>query len=590
MSGRHATHAPVRRSRWPRRFFVLIVVLATVAGIGYFGQDYLPGSVRDSVSEIADRFLSDDTGCDGSVAVEITASPDIAPALTDIFESESAVDLQVDGTCIEPTITARASSDVAGSIGPQSTIDLWVPDSSLWLSRVTADQIEFSEPTSIATSPLVGVASQPVADAIGWPDTEFSWSGVLSRDGPPATMIDPKTTSTGFATLLAAGVALGVGTEEADPTTLVGAMTQLSQNITPTVADAFAAVEAAPEEAPLFTAIEQTVANHNQTSGNQVVALYPSEGTVVFDYPAIGVSRPDTPATVRSAVKEIITTVGTPEAVQIMYEWGFRAPDGTAGPSMGIGDGLDPAPVQALPALPTDVSRQLVSQWTALSLDMRMLAIFDVSGSMIEADGGEQTRAELVRDAATTALGLFPETSSVGVWVFSTLENEETGADWRELVPVGPLTEDVGGVTRLEALGAAAAEIPAIVEENAPSTTRGWTGLYDTINGAFNAMNSAYDPGKVNSIVLLTDGADEPPPGEESDISLDELLTKIQGHDPSRPIPIIAIGMGEEADMEALTQIAEASGGFAAQALDPADIEDVFIQAMIERQCRPMCG
>lgn len=590
MPGRHATHVPVRRSRWPRRFFVLIVLLAVVAGAGYFGQDYLPGSVRDSISSVADRFLGDDSGCDGSVAVEITASPDVAPALTDILESESTADLQVDGTCISTTVTPRASSDVANSIGPQSSIDLWVPDSSMWLSRITAEQIEFSDPTSIATSPLVGVASQPVADAVGWPETEFSWSGVLSGEGPPATIIDPTTTSTGFATLLAAGVALGVGSEEADPTTIVGAMTRLSQNVTPTTADAFAAIEEAPEEAPVFTAIEQTVANHNQTSANQVVALYPAEGTVVFDYPAIAVSRPDTPATVRSAARAVIAAFSTPEAIQVIHEWGFRSPDGTTGPSMGIGDGLDPAPVQALPTLPTETTRQLVSQWTALSLDMRMLAVIDVSGSMVETDGGEQTRAELVQGAATTALGLLPETSSVGLWVFSTLENEETGADWRELVPIGPLSEDVGDATRLEALGAEAARMPAIVEENAASTTRGWTGLYDTIDGAFNAMKDGYDPGKINSIVILTDGADESPPGETSDISLDELLTKIEGHDPSRPIPIIAIGIGEAADMDALTQIAEASGGFANQALDPADVEDVFIQAMIERQCRPMCG
>ena len=590
MPGRHASHEAVRRSRWPRRFFVLIVMLAVVVGGGYYGQDYLPDSMRN----LADRFLSDDGGCEGTVAVDIKASPDIAPALSAILQEGEADLPRVDGACIEAVVTPVDSAEMVTTIGPQSAVDLWIPDSSIWLSRISAEGIELSEPTSVASSPLVAVASEPVATQIGWPDTAFSWSTVLSGEGPSATIVDPTTTSTGFATLLAAGVALGVGTDGADTTAIVGAMTALSENVTPTVADAFSAVDQAPAEAPVFTAIEQAVASHNQDSFNPVVALYPSEGTVVFDYPAISVGRPDTPIAVRNAANQLVTFLSSQEAVQVFHQHGFRSPDGVGGANMGVGDGLDPAPIQELQALPPETASQLVSQWTALSRDMRMLAVIDVSGSMIETDGGEQTRAELVQGAATTALGLLPDTSAVGLWVFSTLENEETEADWRELIPIGPLTEPVptddGEVPRLEALGGMAAQIPGIVEANAPHPTRGWTGLYDTINGAFNTMNDGYDPSKINSIVVLTDGADEAPPGVESDVTLDQLLTVIEGHDPTRPIPIIAIGIGEEADMDALTQIAQASGGFADVALDPADIQDVFIQAMIERQCRPMCG
>ena len=590
MPGRHASHVAVSRPRWPRRLFALIVVLGAAAGASYVGRDYLPEPVRD----IAERFLADDGGCAGTVSVDITASPDIAPALAAILEEGSGELPQIDGACIETAITPLASAEMAATIGPQSSVDLWVPDSSMWLDRMSAEGIELGEVTSIASSPLVAVASEPMANQIGWPDTEFSWTAVLSSDGPPATIVDPTSSSTGFATLLAAGVALGVGTDAADQLAVVGAMTALSQNVTPTVEEAFAAADQAPDEAPVFTAIEQAVARHNQASFNPVVALYPAEGTVLFDYPAIPVGRPDTPLAVREAAGELVAYFSSQEAVQVLHQHGFRSADGTAGANVGIGDNLDPGPVQALPALPPEVSRELVSQWTALSLDMRMLAVIDVSGSMIETDGTDQSRAELVQGAATTALALLPDSSSVGLWVFSTLENTETEADWRELVPIGPLSEPVeteqGEVSRLEALGGAAAQIPGIVEANAPHATRGWTGLYDTINGAFNAIKDGYEASKINSIVVLTDGADESPPGLSSDVSLDELLAMIESQDPTRPIPIIVIGIGEEADMDALTEIADASGGSAHQALDPADVQEVFIQAMIDRQCRPMCG
>jgi hypothetical protein len=47
--------------------------------------------------------------------------------------------------------------------------------------------------------------------------------------------------------------------------------------------------------------------------------------------------------------------------------------------------------------------------------------------------------------------------------------------------------------------------------------------------------------------------------------------------------------MGPEADLKALTQISEVTGAKAYLAEDPADIEQVFLDAMVERQCRPNC-
>ncbi|HMG28580.1 MAG TPA: hypothetical protein VK585_00480 [Jiangellaceae bacterium] len=73
-------------------------------------------------------------------------------------------------------------------------------------------------------------------------------------------------------------------------------------------------------------------------------------------------------------------------------------------------------------------------------------------------------------------------------------------------------------------------------------------------------------------------------------IDLVNLLTTLRTEvDPARPIPVITIGMGPEADLDALTQISEASGANAYRAEDPADIEQVFLDAMVERQCRPVC-
>jgi uncharacterized protein YegL len=88
-------------------------------------------------------------------------------------------------------------------------------------------------------------------------------------------------------------------------------------------------------------------------------------------------------------------------------------------------------------------------------------------------------------------------------------------------------------------------------------------------------------------VVLLTDGRNEDDP---VGIDLESLLTTLQTEvDPARPVPVITIGMGPEADLKALTQISEVTGAKAYLAEDPADIEQVFLDAMVERQCRPNC-
>lgn len=45
------------------------------------------------------------------------------------------------------------------------------------------------------------------------------------------------------------------------------------------------------------------------------------------------------------------------------------------------------------------------------------------------------------------------------------------------------------------------------------------------------------------------------------------------------------MGIGPEADVETLAQIAEVTGGIAYQALDPADMERIVIDALLRRQC-----
>jgi hypothetical protein len=277
----------------------------------------------------------------------------------------------------------------------------------------------------------------------------------------------------------------------------------------------------------------------------------------------------------QQAVQAVADVLLSPEASAVVQDAGFRGADGSLAWADMPGVPADPPPQVPLSLA---LSQDALRTWSAVTLDSRMLTVIDVSGSMDADAGNGRTRVELARDAALEALRLYPGTAQIGLWAFSVLENPPE--DWVALVDLGPLADPAAGGTRRDALVAAAQTLPARVDD-------GGTGLYDTTLAAFRTVRAGYDPSRVNSVVLLTDGRNEDDP---VGIDLPTLLQTLRAEfDPAQPVPIITIGMGPDADLETLRQISETTGGKAYQALDPADIETVFLDAMVQRRCRPGC-
>jgi len=205
-----------------------------------------------------------------------------------------------------------------------------------------------------------------------------------------------------------------------------------------------------------------------------------------------------------------------------------------------------------------------------------MLAVIDVSGSM-SATEGSTDRIGLAAAAAQGGLSLFPDSSSIGLWAFSS--NLPGGLAWQELVPLGPLTERVGPApSRRAALAAAAATLR--------DRLGGKTALYDTAIAATREVRAGYEPGRSNTVVLITDGRNEVDGGIDLPLAVQTLRAEA---DPTRPVPLIAIGIGPDSDQDALRQLAEATGGRAYAAQNPQDIRTVFLDALSQRVCRPGC-
>ena len=299
-----------------------------------------------------------------------------------------------------------------------------------------------------------------------------------------------------------------------------------------------------------------------------LVAVYPVEGAPEVDHPYIVLNTPRVDRDRQAAATDFLSFLRQGTSQQRFLRLGYRGIDSNRGFIGTEEDGLltgQPAP--ALPTPPAAEVGQLVKSWAALGQRGVVLSIMDVSGSMnevVEGTGGK-TKLQIATAATSSALGLFGRDSEVGLWEFS--RQVAGDRDWRELVPIGPMNETVGGVPRREALARAHERMRA----------QGDTGLYDTTLAAFKEVQRKWQPGRINVVVLLSDGKNEDP----GSISLQQLLGRLKSdQDPERPVGIITIGYGAGADADILAQIAKATGGTSHLSRDPADISKVFLQAL----------
>ncbi|MFD0884088.1 VWA domain-containing protein [Streptosporangium algeriense] len=224
----------------------------------------------------------------------------------------------------------------------------------------------------------------------------------------------------------------------------------------------------------------------------------------------------------------------------------------------------------------------LSRSWSRLNLGTRLLTLLDVSGTMaLPVPGTGLTRMRAITRIATEGIKLFPVKSEIGVWEFST-NLDGRGVDYRETVPVGPLTENLDGVLRRDLINRRLAATRA--------RATGDTGLNDTLAAAYRRMNEEYQGDKINTVVVLTDGAGNDDP--EGGIGDREILRRLKReYDPERPVSILIIAFGPDApkgrrQMEAL---ARATGGEAYIAKDIGQVRTFFLEGMRRRLCAPHC-
>ncbi|GAA3344592.1 substrate-binding and VWA domain-containing protein [Amorphoplanes nipponensis] len=541
--------------------------------------------------------------CSGQIKLTVAAATEIAPAVDRVAQQWSSGGANVNGTCVTVTVTGVNSATTAsalalkhgvtltglGPVGKSVPIpDVWVPDSSTWLLRLSTQASGFvpTDGKSIARSPVVVAMPEPVAQQVGWPDKKLGWADLLEKmttgNSLRTGIVDPTRDAAGLAGLLALGSV--TGSDPQAKATQVGALRALAAGSSSLREDLLQKFPRSLDAADLASSIsaaplseEDVVAYNAERPQVKLAALYLDPTPPALDYPFA--VMPEVDLTKAAAATGLRQALEQPNFKNELAASGLRGPDGTVGTGFAAPIGAPqaspvPAPADgggtqgaAAAGLDAGSLNRALGSWAAITLPGRALAVFDVSGSMLTKvpTAGGLTRAEVTRRAASQGLSLFDDKWAVGTWIFST---ELVGKrPWKQIEPISPLS------SRRAALADSIQQIQPKVG--------GQTGLYDTALAAYRTVQDSYQAGRVNSVLLFTDGANKNPDGISRSTLVSELKKLV---DPKRPVRLVIIGIGNEVDRGELEAIAKATpDGGVFVAPDPAKIADIFLEAISSR-------
>ncbi|GGM10533.1 hypothetical protein GCM10007977_009650 [Dactylosporangium sucinum] len=503
-------------------------------------------------------------GCDGSVTLSVAAAPEIAPAVRTAASRFAATEPEVSGECVRVEVRAVEPADVANQLAVRAggTINVaaaaapspagadvptvWIPDASTWITRMQAVNREAFEAdaTSVATSPVVVAATEPVAKALGSPTVGAPQvAALLARVEAKelqVAAVDPRRSTAGLA-----GAGLLYDAIVTDPGHLVD------------MVRAYRSIAVAPDAATLLKAPAQQVTLTSEQAvltGGDRTAL-PLEPAATLDYPfAVVAGKPRAEAAAAELFRTALRADREPFA-----KLGFRGPDGSTSAGFPAGRGAGTAPVTVRPPVDPQKIADVLGYWNATTAPSRVLTLVDVTSSMnrpMASRAGSPSRLEVLRKTATEGLGLFTDDSELGLWAY--------GAEYQQVVPLSQLNQ--GQRARLTTAVSAA-----------KATGSDVCGLYETVLAAYRSLKEGYKEGRSNTVVVFTDGSNTKP-----GMSLETLKLELErATDPTRPIRVVLLGIGPDVHKQELDEIAATTGGRAFVVTNPDEIGDIFLQALI---------
>ena len=416
--------------------------------------------------------------------VEVASSPEKVELLTKLAGEFNDSSAAKSGGCVTVHVHAKSSGVGATALvngwrdteveGPQPVI--WTPSSSLWGGVVNQRRAGNGEPAIV---PATGQSfmNTPLVIAMPKPMAAGAWAGPTRRSATPTSSSWRRTRTAGRARAIPSGARSGSArpTSTSRPAALAATTAQYYA-ATGKVRDLTLEDLDRPDVQAFSRSVESTVVHYGDTTltflnnwfrndaarhvahlrvggrrrgevGHRLqprqprrhhpgrvrvprppkvplVAIYPKEGTLFSDNPFFVLDAPwVTPhsATARGRFADFVRRARQP-APGAAHRVPARQPGGRGRRHRSRADnGLDPnQPQTTLGVPPAPVLVKVIDQWAQLRKGARVLLVIDVSGSMGDDAGNDDTKLELAKQAAIDALDQFKDDDLVGLRVFTT--------------------------------------------------------------------------------------------------------------------------------------------------------------------------
>jgi Ca-activated chloride channel family protein len=535
---------------------LVVAVAAAAVGVAFATSDEVQSAGREISEPIRLDFVySSDT-------------EELLEPLIEEFDAEGPTyagrQIVVEGEAVNSGVAETAIAE--GRMKPV----IWGPVSSLWGRLLNHDAGEpwvADENQSIVRSPQVIAMWQPLARALGWPDEPVGWNDIValatapdgwaSRGRPEYGKFklghtNPNSSTSGLSAVAAMyyAVAGGWTPEQLERPGVRRTVRRVERAIVHygATADDFLAQMARYGQSYAHAVAvqeEDMVAFNATTDGAKLLAIYPSEGTFVADYPFVVLQAPWVGEDEREAAELFRRWLLPRISPELAAKFNFRAPGAsTTVAPVDPAHGADPSqPEAALELPPPDVIATIQDNWNVDRKPANVMLVVDTSGSV-----GQGRLLEPQQEALEAFLDGLRPNDRVGLVTF--------GSEVHQSVPPAPFGTDEQVLRQG-------------IEDLLPG---GKSALYDGVLAGFSAIRALEDETRINAVVVLADGGDE-----GSSITLDKLVRDAEAACGAEgaAIPIVTVAYGADADEKALARIAGACQGQALSAT-PEDIVEVF--------------
>jgi Ca-activated chloride channel family protein len=551
---------------------------------------------------------------------DMASSPEKFALLTDLAASFNKA--KPTGSCVQVKVDNVSSGKGAqllaqgwpegGGNPPRPAV--WSPAASSWgaiANQRLADQgqpaVAPADAKPIMLTPLTIAMPKPMAQALGWPNTALGWSDVVKLATSPTGWAakghpewgpfklgktNPNFSTSALSATIGQYYAATGKVRDLSLEDLANPQVQATQravesavvhygDTTLTFLNSLYRADARGTGLTYVSAVaveEKSVIDYNKGNPDGIldpgerprpprvplVAIYPKEGTLFSDSPFYVLDANWVTPAQRTAARAFEAYLQRPANQRKVLTYGFRP----GNPAVALGDpvstqyGLDPAQPQTTLGVPTPpVLVKLIEAWGQLRKGARALLVIDVSGSMGDDAGNGDTKLDLAKQAAISALDQFKSDDLVGLRIFSTDLQPQEPKDYIDVVPVGPISAN-------------REQLVAKINDLEPANG---TPLYTVAGRSYDDMKAAFDPARINAVLLLTDGKNEDTRNNNLNALVDKLRSGSEGAaGGSAAVRLFTIAYGKDADLAVLKRMAEATNGAAYSAANPTTIQQVF--------------